>query len=160
MGCKSEGVELVKTFIRETGIKANIIEYDSTVESVKSASEASGFPPERILKTLILKAGDEYIAAVLRGNDRLDKRKVEYTLGLKGVRFARPDEIKNLLCVGPGEVSPLTEGVASLRVIADSKVAEIREEVLVGGGSLKHLVRVNVDDLLSVLKPIITDISK
>lgn len=155
----SKGLEAVKRFIAERGVEAEILEFSGTVESVEAASRASGYPPGRILKTLIVKGDDEYYAVIIRGDRRLNLKKLADRLGLNDVRLAKPSEIRELLGVGPGEVSPLMEGISRLHVLVDSSVLTIEGDVLVGGGTLRHLVRITPHELLRVLSPSILDVS-
>ena len=156
----SKGLEAVRRFIAARGVKAEILEFSDTVESVESASRASGYPPDRILKTLIVKGDGEYYAVIIRGDRRLNLKKLAERLGLKDVRLARPGEIRKLLGVGPGEVSPLMEGISKLHVLVDSSILTIEGDVLVGGGTLRHLVRVTPHELLCALSPSILDVSE
>lgn len=149
----------MKKFIAKRGVKAEILEFSDTVESVEAASRASGYPPERILKTLIVKGDDEYYAVIVRGDRRLNLEKLAKLLGLRDVRLAKPSEIRELLGVSPGEVSPLMEEVSRLYVLVDSSILTIEGDVLVGGGTLRHLVKITPHELLSVLKPTILNVS-
>ena len=44
-------------------------------------------------------------------------------------------------------------------MILDEKVLK-KDVVLVGGGSIHHLVKISVKELTSALKPVITDVSE
>ena len=154
-----EGVGRVRDFIEKYGVRAEILEFSGTVESVSAASNASGFPPSRILKTLLVIAGKRPYVVILPGDRRLDFKKLSRELNVKNVRLAKPSEVKELLNVKPGEVSPFLDEVLKYDVIVDESVMN-RGEVLVGGGSMHHLVRVHVDEVVRVLKPSIKDVSK
>jgi prolyl-tRNA editing enzyme YbaK/EbsC (Cys-tRNA(Pro) deacylase) len=78
------------------GVDVEVMEFDDTVETVEKASELSGHPRSAIVKTLLLKVGEEYSVAVIRGGRRLDLSKAERTLGRK-VRLAKPDEVAAVL---------------------------------------------------------------
>ena len=153
------GVDRVKNFIEKYGVKAKVLEFSNTVESVVSASKASGFPPSKILKTMIVIAEEKPYVIILPGDRKLDFKKLSRELNVKNVRLAKPNEVENLLNVKPGEVSPFLDEILKYNVIIDKSVVD-RNEVLVGGGSLHHLVKVHVDEIIKVLKPSIKDISK
>ncbi len=155
----STGVSKVKEFIKTHKLRAEVLEFSESVESVLKASKASGMPPDIIVKTLIVLADGKPHAILLLGNYRLSLRKLRRLLGVKTVRFAKPNELKEIIGLKPGEVSPLTESVAKLSVIIDEKVLS-KDVVLVGGGSVHHLVKISVKELVSVLKPTIADVSE
>lgn len=138
------------------GIEVEVLEFDDTVDSVEKASRLSGAPPHAIVKTLLLRCGEEYLVAVVRGDRRLDYEKARARLG-KHVRLASPEEVKAVLNVERGAVTPLSSRVRGLRVIMDPTVCEL-EEVLCGGGSLRRLYRVRTRDLLAYLQPELVDV--
>ncbi len=81
------------------------MEFDGTVETVDKTSELSGHPRSSIVKTLLLKVGEEYLVTVIRGDRKLDLNKVEKALGRKA-RLARPDEVAAVLGAEVGAVTP------------------------------------------------------
>ena len=153
------GVVKVKEFIKIHKLRAEILEFRESVESVSKASKASGMPPDTIIKTLIVLADDKPYAVLLLGNYRLSLKKLRKFLSVKTVRLAKPDEVEEIVGLKPGEVSPLIDSIAKLSVILDEKVLK-KDIVLVGGGSIHHLVKISVKELVSVLKPIIADVSE
>ncbi|RLE53830.1 MAG: hypothetical protein DRJ26_02900 [Candidatus Methanomethylicota archaeon] len=153
------GIDLVKKFIKDKGVKAEILLFQGTVESVEKASIASGVKPSQIIKTLLLKANGEVIAVLLPGNKRLDYKKLKAQLKARKVRLLYPEEVKKISGMNIGEVSPLTHAISKLKIIADTAVQELGE-VLVGGGSIKSLVKIEAQDLIKTLNPKIGDISK
>ncbi|MET1101738.1 MAG: YbaK/EbsC family protein [Pyrodictiaceae archaeon] len=155
----SEGVARVAEFIKRRGLGAEVLEFSETVESVESASRASRVPPHSIVKTLILVVDDEPYAVLVPGDRRLDLGKLRRLLGARRARLAKPSELEEIVGLKPGEVSPLVESVARLRVVLDKEVLG-RDVVLVGGGSIHHLVKVRVSELVSVLNPIVADVSE
>jgi len=155
----ANGLELVRKFIEENNVKAEILTFTSTVESVKSAAMASGFEEKNIIKTLLLKCDDEIFAVMLPGDKKLDYKKIKKYIGCRKIRLLYPHEVKEVCGMNIGEVSPLTHTIAKLKLIADQSIVD-RDIVLVGGGSLKNLVKINVKELIRVLNPELTDISK
>mgnify|MGYP000725223350 CR=1 FL=1 len=154
-----KGVERVREFIRRYAVNAEVLEFSDTVESVFTASRASGYPPGKILKTLVVIAEKRPYITILPGDKKLDFKKLSRELNVKNIRLARPIEVENILNVKPGEVSPFLDEILKYDVIVDKSVVN-RGEVLVGGGSINHLVKVHVDEIIRVLKPVIKDISK
>lgn len=153
------GVGKVEEFIKSRSLKAKILRFEKTVESVKSASEASGYPEANILKTLLVIADGKPYAVILPGDKRLDFKLLTRTLNVKSVRMARAREIRELLGVGPGEVSPLIREILSIKRILDSEALKKRK-VLVGGGSLHTLVEIEIRELVEAIKPEIAEVSK
>jgi len=152
------GVEEVRKFIEKYGVKAEILKFENTVETVSSASKASGYPERRILKSLVVFANGKPYVAIVRGDKKLGFKKFAKAVGAKRVRLAKINEVSKVVGVNPGEVSPLLESILKLPVTLDNSVLE-KKTVLVGGGSLKHLVKIDVSELVRVLNPKIAEIT-
>jgi len=155
---KLSGIERVKKFIRKYNVKAEVLKFESTVETVSTASKASGYPERRILKTLIVFADGKPYVAIVRGDKKLDFKKFAKAIGARRVRLAKINEVLGIVGVKPGEVSPLLENILKLPVILDDSILE-ENTVLVGGGSLNHLVKINVSELIRILNPKIAKIA-
>ena len=140
------------------GLIVDVLEFDRGVETVEAASRESGEPMSRIVKTLLLRAGDEYVVAVVRGDNVIDFDRLSRALG-KPVTMARAKEVRQVLGVDVGAVTPLSERVLSHRIIMDPSVLE-NDYVLCGGGSRNTLIRVSVRDLVNLLKPMLIDAFK
>ncbi|WP_054854790.1 YbaK/EbsC family protein [Vulcanisaeta sp. JCM 16161] len=105
---------------RETimGLTVDVLEFDRGVETVEAASRESGEPMGRIVKTLLLKANDEYLVAIVRGDKVINFDRLSKALG-KPVMMAKVREVRQVLGVDVGAVTPLNSKVLSLRVIMD-----------------------------------------
>jgi len=154
-----KGVYRVKNLIRKYGVKAEILEFSGTIKSVSAALKASGFPPSKILKTLVVIAGGRPCIVILPGDGKLDFRELSRELNVEDARLAKPDEVEELLGVKPGKVSPFLDEILNYNIIVDESVIG-GGEVLVCGGSAHHLVKVHVDEIVRVLKLGIKDVSK
>lgn len=140
------------------GVEVEVIEFSDSVETVEKASRLSGYPRHLIVKTLLLKADNEYIVAVARGDRKVDNSKAEKVLG-KRVELAKSWEVKQVLGVDPGAVTPISKKVKSLRVLVDPQILAL-DYVVCGGGSLNRLYKVKTKELLEYLNPQIIDIFK
>lgn len=138
------------------GIEVEVMEFSDTVETVEKASMLSGYPRSSIVKTLLMRADNEYIVAVVRGDRRVDVEKMYRLLG-KRVELAKSWEVKQVLGVEVGAVTPLSPRVKSLRVLMDPQILSL-DYVVCGGGSLNRLYKVRVQDLLRYLNSQIVDV--
>ncbi len=153
------GVEEVKRFINKYGLDAKILYFKNTVRTVEEAAKEARVHPEVIVKTLVLLGDGEPVIAIIPGDKRLDYRKVKAALNVRKVKLADKNTIRKLFNVGIGEMTPLMERVKYVKCIIDKNVTS-KDRVIAGGGSLYTLVDVKVNDLIRILKPIITDITK
>ena len=105
------GIDRVKNFIKKYGVRAEVLEFSGTVENVSAASKASGFPPSKILKTLVVIAEGKPYVVILSGDRKLDFKKLRRELNVKDARLAKPKDVEGLLNVKPGEVTPFLDEV-------------------------------------------------
>ena len=91
------------------------------VRTVKQAAQAVGVSEEKIVKTLVVKCGEEYRAYVIRGNKRLDLEKL-------GCRMATPGEVAEVTGYKVGGVPP----VLRIPVYIDREL--LAEDYVYGGG--------------------------
>jgi Uncharacterized conserved protein len=114
------------------GVPVEILEFEHGVETVERAARESGEPVSRIVKIILLRVGDEYAVAIVRGDRRIDLKRLSHLLG-RGVVMARAREVRQVLGVEVGAVTPFSERVKSLRVVMDPAILE-NDYVLCGGG--------------------------
>lgn len=133
------------------GVDVEVLEFQSSVDTVEKASQLSGYEPGKIVKTLLLKAGGEYIVALVRGDRKLDLNLLSKTLGVE-VSLAKAKEVKEVLKVDVGGVTPLSEEVLKLKIFLDEGILE-NEYVVCGGGDRRKLYKVKTEDLIRKLKP-------
>jgi prolyl-tRNA editing enzyme YbaK/EbsC (Cys-tRNA(Pro) deacylase) len=145
--------------IKEFKLRAQMLEFTDTVETVNKACKLSGEPPNVIVKTLLMRVEDnDYIILIVRGDRRVDNIKLSRYLG-STAKLVAPDEVLRVLGVPAGAVSPLLSNVLRFRRLLDPKILE-KEYVVCGGGDLNTLVRIVTEDLINYLKPEIVDVFK
>ncbi len=139
-------------------LEVEVLEFEDTVETVEKASLLSGYPPEMIVKTLLLKACGTYLIAIVRGDRRIDYDKALRYLGSRPA-LANPAEVLRILGLEAGAVTPLNPLVKNTRVILDPAITAF-SEVVCGGGSKNVLFKLRTKDLVDYLRPEIADIFK
>jgi len=96
----------VKDLIKEIGINGEIIYHELSGRKTEDAEKALKVPRKYILKSLLFKSKDKYVAAIVTGNKRVNVRRLEKISGLKKLRLATPDEIKAFTGFKIGGVPP------------------------------------------------------
>jgi len=110
-----------------------------TIEQVTSFLKKS---PKKLVKTLVYKAGDEVIAALVRGDRELNEFKLAAAVGVKSVEMADPETIEKVTGADVGFAGPV--GLTGARVIADQEVAGMTNFVVGGNKTDAHYVNVNI----------------
>ena len=131
-------------FMKKQGVDAEHLVFDESCHSVEEAAAAAGVRQDDFVKSICMigRTGN-LIVAVVKGEDRADRRMVGELLGEKPPRLAKPDEI--LECTGYpcGGTPPF--GFAAAFII-DERVLE-REVVYAGGGTPTSLIKVRPADI-------------
>jgi len=155
----SKGVEIVRKFLDKRDVNAEFLEFEMSTESVMQAAEAVGVDPSSILKTLLMKADNKLVIAMVCGLKRVDYNEMKKVLGVKKIRFLYPDEVEKHTPFEVGGVSPFFEEVRKFITVMDKECLD-NEEVILGGGDSFHLIKIDIKSLINLLNPVIAKISK
>jgi Ala-tRNA(Pro) deacylase len=113
-------------------------------------------PGRMVAKTVLVKAGDRFVLAVLPCTSRIDLAPLSAVLGLSGsdVRLATIDELLGIFTdCEPGVVPPFGK-LYGLDTILDVSLLEVGE--LVFGGNLRHEgLRMRASDYVAIEEPLI-----
>ena len=111
-----------------------------TIEQVTSFLKKS---PKELVKTLIYKAGDEIVAALVRGDRDLNEFKLARAVGVKKVEMADAETIESVTGADVGFAGPvgLKKGV---RIIADQEVRDMVNFVVGANKTDAHYVNANI----------------
>ncbi len=113
-------------------------------------------PGRRVAKTVLVKAGERFVLAVLPSTCRVDLDRLSGLLGspITDVRLATGDELVGIFndCE-PGVVPPFGR-LYELDTILDTSLTEVAE--LVFGGNTRHEgLRMRSDDYVAIEEPVI-----
>jgi prolyl-tRNA synthetase len=86
-------------------------------KTIAEVAEFTGLPATSQMKSLVMVADGKPVLALLRGDHQLSETKFASAMGVKDIRPAHPEEIREWFGAEPGSLGPV--GVKSLRVIAD-----------------------------------------
>ena len=124
---------------------------------MEEAAEATGVNKNDVVKSLVfLSNSGEVIIAILRGDTKLDERKLAATINASGVTKATPNKILQETGYLVGGVPPIGHK-KPISTIIDKKVLE-KEIVYAGGGSENHLLRISPLDIVRVQNAVVADI--
>lgn len=136
-----EKAPVIDNFEQET-------EEDKPVEKVETKNQKTvedvakflGVSPKKVVKTMILKAGDEIVAVMIRGDHELNLAKIKNFLNAPFVEFASPEEIVKATNGPLGFSGPI--GI-NVKIYADNAVRKLKNYVVGGNEKDIHLINVN-----------------
>lgn len=143
--CEYKSLEEISNFyIEETQEKNTEIEavHTPNIKTIKELEEFMNIVAQDLAKTLLVKAREEIVAVVIRGNRELNLYKLANVLdvAVEDIEMAAYEEIDDTLETVPGFVGPVElEGV---RIIVDREITRIGS--LVAGANKKDYHLKNV----------------
>lgn len=116
-----------------------------TARTVAEAAEGLGVPPGRIVKSLLCHADGEPLLALVPGDRELSLEKLQNARGSAEAKLASRKDVERVTGYAVGGVAPF-DLRSPVPVLGDVRLREL-DEVICGGGSTRHLLRVSVSDL-------------
>ncbi len=111
-------------------------------KTVDQVTALLGVSADRLVKTLLYRADDRYVAALVRGDRDLNETKLARVLGAAKLRMAEDAEVEQLTGAQVGFAGPV--GLpAEVTIIADEEVLAARDFVVGANQDDAHLVDVN-----------------
>lgn len=106
--------------------------------------------------TLIMSADDQFIAVVIRGDTKIDWKKLKAACGIRALRLATSEEFTELTHLPLGAARVYSPG---MKTVIDAKVFE--KEYLTGGsGRFDCSIRVKTSDLSKIPNSVVEDITR
>lgn len=147
-----------KKFVLENKIDAEILTYDKAIGTVKEAVEELKINKKQLIKTILLISHNgNGLLVLIRGNDKVDLKKVAQELKYKRVRLATSTEVKKLTGYNVGEVPPI--GISSLPTLIDQKILKLNI-VYGGGGSKNSILKIKPNQILIFANAKVCNISR
>ncbi len=148
-----EDIENVRRVINQIkGFNADF-EIHAKAETVDESVQHSPVEKNQIIKTLIFKASDGFIAVMCPGDRRVDEDKLEDLVGES--RMAKPSEVEEETGYIVGGVSPFD---LDIPVYASDKIPE--GEVRPAGGSRVIGVKIDREELFELVEPEVVSITE
>ncbi|SNB45318.1 aminoacyl-tRNA deacylase [Geobacter sp. DSM 9736] len=131
--------EKLNIFIAAQGLAAEHLVFEASCHSVAEAAVAAGITERDLVKSIcMIGRTGRLIVAIVKGEDRADRRRVGDLLGEKAPRLAKSEEILERTGYPCGGTPPFG---FEATFIVDERVMEM-PLVYAGGGTATSLVRV------------------
>jgi prolyl-tRNA editing enzyme YbaK/EbsC (Cys-tRNA(Pro) deacylase) len=128
------------------GISYRAVSHEPTSTSEESA-KARGEDIRVGGKALLIKTGDVFRLFVLSAALKLDAEAAKVRFGVKKIRFATADELKELTGLVPGSVPPFGRPILPFDLFIDESITR-NERIAFNAGSLTQSLILGVPDYL------------
>jgi len=112
------------------------------VGTVAEVTAFLGVDARRLVKTLIYRADNEYVAALVRGDRELNEIKLKYYLNAVILEIADATTVERITNAPVGFAGPI--GLKGIRVVADTEVMRLKNFVVGANQPDKHIMNTNV----------------
>jgi prolyl-tRNA editing enzyme YbaK/EbsC (Cys-tRNA(Pro) deacylase) len=143
----------IRRCLAEAGVEFREVEHEPTYTSAESAA-ARGEELGVGAKALLLRTDETFRLFVLPADMKLDSGAVKRELAVKRIRFATPEELRELTGLVPGSVPPFGEPVLPFELYADTLVGTCSNKVAFNTGSLTVSIIMAATDWQALAKPI------
>jgi Cys-tRNA(Pro)/Cys-tRNA(Cys) deacylase len=120
------------------------------------AADALGVSPERLLKTLMARAGAKIVCVLVPPDREVNLKKLAAAAGAKSAAMCKPDEAERVTGYHVGGISPFGQKKRA-RVFAE-RAALVHEKVIVNGGRRGLQIELAPADLMRVLGAVGADL--
>ena len=135
----------IEEFLKVKQIPHQIVDLGGEVFTVDQVKK-TGVEEDEIVKTLVIKTNNNFIALVVRGCDRLDFKKVRRLFSNKS-ELAKPEEVRKIIGVPIGAVCPI---LLEVPLYFDRKVMSLKH-VNMGSGDLTKGLEMDISGLLEAV---------
>ncbi len=147
--------EIIK-LLRANGVSYNEITHEPVYTS-EQAANIRGMDLHSGAKSLLLKTDKEFVMAVLPGDQKLNSKKVKAYFKTKSLRFAKPDEVKEIMGCEIGAVYPFGN-LVNINMVVDPSLGD-NEHVFFNPGIHSRSIKLKWEDYLKVAHPALLEIS-
>jgi len=131
--------------------------YDPNAERIgMQAAQALGVSPERLLKTLMAKAGNAVVCVLVPSDSEVSLKKLAAAAGAKEAAMLPPHEAERITGYHVGGISPFGQKKRVRTFIAQSALTH--ETIIVNGGRRGLQIELAPADLVRVLQARIVDL--
>jgi Ala-tRNA(Pro) deacylase len=146
----------VTDFLDEQGAPYKILEHEPVFTS-EQAAKIRGTSLKQGAKALLFKSKENFILIVAPGDKRVDSKKLKKLLGTKDLRFATPEEVKQVMGCEIGACYPFGN-LIGVRMIVDKSVGK-NEIISFNAGLHNRSVLIKYADYEKAVNPEVVDIT-
>ena len=140
----------VENLLKQHGVSFEVLRHQPVFTSEEAAA-VRGVSLSSGAKALICKVDARFVMFVIPADRKLDSKRIRQSLGIRALRLATPDELRELTGLAPGTVPPFGS-LFGLPTHCDSRLAE-NERINFNAGDRSISVSLRCTDYLQVEKP-------
>ena len=153
-----ESVKIVDKDLKAFDLKLKVEVLTSSARTAIDAANSLKCEVGAIVKSLLLKADDEFILCLVSGDKKCSLNKVKKLTGKKDVCMANAEDVKEKTGFTIGGVSPV--GLTNnLEIMIDNKLNRF-QDIFAAAGHPNVVFKIDFKNLKEITKGVILDISE
>lgn len=149
--------QIIAGLLDSKGVMYEVIEHDPVFTS-EQAAQVRGTQLHQGAKALLFKAKNDFVLIVVPADKKADSKKIKTVLGVKDLRFATPEEVKELMGCEIGACHPFG-GIINLRTIVDEGLSD-NEIIAFNAGEHTRSLKLKYTDYISATNPELADVTQ
>jgi Cys-tRNA(Pro)/Cys-tRNA(Cys) deacylase len=135
----------------------HVVTRHGPVSSLAEAAAARGLEPEQVVKTIVVRLGeDDHRFVLVPGGREIAWPRLRAVLGVNRLSLPPAEEAREVTGYERGSITPLGS-LRALPVVADERV---RGTVSIGGGAPGVALTVEAEDLVTLLDAVVADVTR
>ncbi len=147
---------VILRFLNKNNIFYQVIDHEP-IFTMENTTEIPGLNLEQGAKSLLLRSKDMFMLIVIRGDKKLDSKKLKKLLQIKDLRFATPEEVKIIMKCEVGCCFPFGN-LISVQMIVDKHLDE-NEIISFTPGVHTKSIKMKWSDYIKLMRPTLCDVS-
>ncbi len=113
--------KVFNSYLNQNNLDIKPVQSDQVTKTAEEAAQVHGVPVSNIVKSLVVKVGEEFVIVLCPGDRKVDFTELKEILGKKDVqvKMADPDEVKEVTGHSIGGVPPFGHKQKLKTVILD-----------------------------------------
>ena len=153
-----EPVKRAEKSIKEFDPNLKVIVLEQTAKTANDAAAALGCKVGAIVKSLLFKAGENFILCLVSGDKRCSLNKLKKILNQKDVSMANPEDVKRVTGYTIGGVSP-TGHLTKTKIYIDENLENFTS-IFAAAGHPNAVFEIDFENLKALTQGEIKDITE
>ena len=141
-----EPVLRAETSLKKFNPNLKVIVLEQTARTAKDAATALGCKVGAIVKSLLFKAGDDFVLCLVSGDRRCSLNKLKKILSQKDVSMANPEDVKKVTGYTIGGVSPIGH-LTKIKIFLDNNLERF-SKIYAAAGHPNAVFGIDFDQLI------------
>ena len=153
-----EPVKRAEKSIKEFDANLKVLVLDQTARTANEAATALGCKVGAIIKSLLFKAGKDFVLCLVSGDRRCSLNKLKNILKEKDVSMANPKDVKKITGYTIGGVSPVGH-LIKIKIFIDENLKNF-ESIFAAAGHPNAVFEIDFENLKKLTSGDIKEISE